>query len=187
LRLLYLNRNKFSGVIPTNLSRCSNLEDLWLHRNELTRSILMLLIQFILSCFFHYISWYQSHLIKMPPRRSEGEESKYPFFEGDASSSGKWKDYCMAGDDYEGPPIFDDDQFDDDYEGPPVFDDYPYEEEIVSGDVGKGFKKNQCQFMIPILKMSLRKKKDLLGKENWVGKKTTSKTSSLWLMIFVLQ
>ncbi|GKC63060.1 hypothetical protein Tco_1095658, partial [Tanacetum coccineum] len=63
-------------------------------------------------------------LIKMPPKRSEGEESEYPFFEGDGSSSGKWKYYCMAGDDYEGPPIFDDDQFDDDYEGPPVFDDY---------------------------------------------------------------
>ncbi|GJW19646.1 hypothetical protein Tco_0027082 [Tanacetum coccineum] len=78
-------------------------------------------------------------LIKMPPRRSEGEESEYPFFEGDGSSSGKWKDYCVAGDDYEGPPIFDDDQFDDDYEGPTVFNDYPYEEEIVSGDVGKGF------------------------------------------------
>ncbi|GKE37863.1 hypothetical protein Tco_1461268, partial [Tanacetum coccineum] len=67
----------------------------------------------------------------MPPRRSEGEESEYPFFEGDGSSSGKWKDYYVAGNDYEGPSIFDDDQFDDDYEGPPVFDDYPYEEEIV--------------------------------------------------------
>ncbi|GJS31157.1 heat shock 70 kDa protein, mitochondrial [Tanacetum coccineum] len=82
----------------------------------------------------------------MPPRRSEGEESEYPFFEGDGSSSGKWKYYCMAGDDYEGPPIFDDDQFDDDYEGPPVFDDYPYEEEIVSGDVGKGFVDNYPNF-----------------------------------------
>ncbi|GJU64896.1 hypothetical protein Tco_1246731, partial [Tanacetum coccineum] len=71
---------------------------------------------------------------------------EYPFFEGDGSSSGKWKYYCMAGDDYEGPPIFDDDQFDDDYEGPPVFDDYPYEEEIVSGDVGKGFVDNYPNF-----------------------------------------
>ncbi|GKB22893.1 hypothetical protein Tco_0862294 [Tanacetum coccineum] len=82
----------------------------------------------------------------MPPRISEGEESEYSFFEGDGSSSGKWKDYCMAGDNYEGPPIFDDDQFDDDYEGPPVFDDYPYEEEIVSGDVGKGFVDNYPNF-----------------------------------------
>ncbi|GJY88887.1 hypothetical protein Tco_0503515 [Tanacetum coccineum] len=39
--------------------------------------------------------------------------------------------------------------------GPPVFDDDQYEEEI---------KKNRCQFMIPILKMSL------------MGKKTTWKT-----------
>ncbi|GJY92692.1 hypothetical protein Tco_0508474 [Tanacetum coccineum] len=37
-------------------------------------------------------------------------------------------------------------------------------------------KKNRCQFMIPILKMSLRKKKDLLEKEDLMGKKTTSKT-----------
>ncbi|GJT86508.1 hypothetical protein Tco_1068225 [Tanacetum coccineum] len=98
-------------------------------------------------------------LIKMFPRRSEGEELEYPFFEGDDSSSDEWKDYGMAGDDYEGHPIFDDDHR----------------------------KKNRCQFMIPISKMSLRKKKDLLRKEDLVGKKTTSKTSSLWLMIFVVQ
>ncbi|GKC07205.1 hypothetical protein Tco_0998815 [Tanacetum coccineum] len=36
-------------------------------------------------------------------------------------------------------------------------------------------RKNRCQFMIPIWKMSLRKKKDLSGKEDLVGKKTTSK------------
>ncbi|GJU23776.1 ribonuclease H-like domain-containing protein [Tanacetum coccineum] len=92
-------------------------------------------------------------------RRSEGEELEYPFFEGDGSSSDEWKDYGMAGDEYEGHPIFDDDHR----------------------------KKNRCQFMIPISKMSLRKKKDLLRKEDLVGKKTTSKTSSLWLMIFVVQ
>ncbi|GJU41894.1 hypothetical protein Tco_1194851 [Tanacetum coccineum] len=47
----------------------------------------------------------------MFPRRSEGEESEYPFFEGDGSSSDEWRDYGMAGDDYEGPPVFDDDQY----------------------------------------------------------------------------
>nr|GEX18573.1 putative reverse transcriptase domain-containing protein [Tanacetum cinerariifolium] len=29
----------------------------------------------------------------MPPRRSEGEELKYPFFEGDGSSFDEWRDY----------------------------------------------------------------------------------------------
>ncbi|GKC89202.1 hypothetical protein Tco_1149851 [Tanacetum coccineum] len=84
-------------------------------------------------------SWHKEpkFLIKMSSKRSEDEELEYPFFEGDGSSSDEWGDYDVAGDDYEGPPIFDDDQFDDDYEGHPVFDDYPYEEEIVSGDVGK--------------------------------------------------
>ncbi|GKB41327.1 hypothetical protein Tco_0886269, partial [Tanacetum coccineum] len=60
----------------------------------------------------------------MSPRRSEDEESEYPFFEGDGSSSDEWGYYGVAGEDYEGPPVFDDD---------------PYEEAIVSGDVGKGF------------------------------------------------
>ncbi|GJT64738.1 hypothetical protein Tco_1016218 [Tanacetum coccineum] len=44
-------------------------------------------------------------------RKSEGEELEYPFFEGDGSSSGEWRDYGMGGDDYEGPPIFDDEQY----------------------------------------------------------------------------
>nr|GEZ44096.1 ribonuclease H-like domain-containing protein [Tanacetum cinerariifolium] len=49
--------------------------------------------------------WYQEpkFLFKMPPKRSEGEKSNYPFFEGDGSSSDDWRDYDMAGDDYEGP------------------------------------------------------------------------------------
>nr|GEV76946.1 hypothetical protein [Tanacetum cinerariifolium] len=34
----------------------------------------------------------------------------------------------------------------DDYEGPLIFDDYQYEEEIVSGDVGKGFLENYQNF-----------------------------------------
>ncbi|GKE81813.1 hypothetical protein Tco_1551813 [Tanacetum coccineum] len=46
----------------------------------------------------------------MFPRKSEGEELEYPFFEGDGSSY-EWRDYGMGGDDYEGPPIFDDDQY----------------------------------------------------------------------------
>ncbi|GJY91830.1 putative reverse transcriptase domain-containing protein [Tanacetum coccineum] len=67
-------------------------------------------------------SWYQEpkFLIKMFPRRSEGEELEYPFFEGDGSSSDEWRDYGMAGDDYEGPPIFDDDQYEE--ESMPVYD-----------------------------------------------------------------
>ncbi|GJZ79520.1 regulation of nuclear pre-mRNA domain-containing protein 1B [Tanacetum coccineum] len=59
-------------------------------------------------------------LTKMFPRRSEGEELEYPFFEGDGSSSDEWRDYGMAGDDYEGPPIFDDDQYEE--ESMPVYD-----------------------------------------------------------------
>ncbi|GJV54132.1 hypothetical protein Tco_1449873, partial [Tanacetum coccineum] len=44
-------------------------------------------------------------------RISESEESEYPFFEGDGSTSDEWGDYGVAGDDYEGPPVFDDDQY----------------------------------------------------------------------------
>ncbi|GJS42786.1 hypothetical protein Tco_0567829 [Tanacetum coccineum] len=39
--------------------------------------------------------------------------------------------------------------------------------------------KNRCQFMIPVLKMSLRMNKDLLGKEDFVRKKTTWKTLNI--------
>ncbi|GJW68835.1 hypothetical protein Tco_0123259 [Tanacetum coccineum] len=35
------------------------------------------------------------------------------FFEGDGSSSEEWRDYGMTSDDYEGPPVFDDDQYED--------------------------------------------------------------------------
>nr|GFA19584.1 putative reverse transcriptase domain-containing protein [Tanacetum cinerariifolium] len=55
-------------------------------------------------------------LFKMPPKRSEGEELEYPFFVGDGSSFDEWRDYGVAGNDYEGPPIFDDDQFEDELE-----------------------------------------------------------------------
>ncbi|GKE18740.1 hypothetical protein Tco_1426317 [Tanacetum coccineum] len=58
------------------------------------------------------------------------EELEYPFFEGDGSFD-EWGDYGVMGDGYEVPPVFDDDQ---------------YEEEIVSGDVGKGFVDNYPNF-----------------------------------------
>nr|GEU72278.1 reverse transcriptase domain-containing protein [Tanacetum cinerariifolium] len=74
-------------------------------------------------------SWYQESkfLIKMPPRRSEGEELEYPFFEGDGSSSDEWGDYGVACDDYEGASVFDDD-----YKKAPVFDDDQFKEESTS-------------------------------------------------------
>ncbi|GJY38379.1 retrovirus-related pol polyprotein from transposon TNT 1-94, partial [Tanacetum coccineum] len=59
-------------------------------------------------------------LIQMSPKRSEGEESEYPFVEGDGSSFDEWGDYGVAGDDYEGPPVFDDDQYGE--ESMPVYD-----------------------------------------------------------------
>ncbi|GKC38128.1 hypothetical protein Tco_1050512 [Tanacetum coccineum] len=77
--------------------------------------------------------WYQEpkFLFKMPPRRNEGEELEYPFFKGDGSSFDVWVNYGVVGDDYEGPLVFDDDQ---------------YEEKIVSGDIGKGFIENYQNF-----------------------------------------
>ncbi|GJS93627.1 hypothetical protein Tco_0800595 [Tanacetum coccineum] len=57
-------------------------------------------------------------------RRSEDEELGNPFFKGDCSSSNEWGDYGVAGDDYEGAPVFGDD-----YEEAPVFDDDQFEEE----------------------------------------------------------
>ncbi|GJV88436.1 hypothetical protein Tco_1532374 [Tanacetum coccineum] len=50
----------------------------------------------------------------------EAKELEFRSFEGDDSSSDEWKDYGMAGDDYEGPPIFDDDQYEE--ESMPVYD-----------------------------------------------------------------
>ncbi|GKD45312.1 hypothetical protein Tco_1269957 [Tanacetum coccineum] len=76
-------------------------------------------------------------LIQMSPKRSEGEESEYPLVEGDGSSFDEWGDYGVAGDDYEGPSVFDDDQYGE--ESMPVYDtdieDVIEEEE---GYVGKG-------------------------------------------------
>ncbi|GJV88053.1 hypothetical protein Tco_1531991 [Tanacetum coccineum] len=59
-------------------------------------------------------------MIKMFPRRSEGEELEYPFFEGDGSSFDEWGDYGVADDDYEEAPVFDDDQYEE--ESVPVYD-----------------------------------------------------------------
>ncbi|GKD91710.1 hypothetical protein Tco_1367217 [Tanacetum coccineum] len=76
--------------------------------------------------------------------------------------------YCVAGDNYEGSPVFDDD-----YEEASVFNDDQFE-------------KNRCRFMIPILKMSLWRKNDLLGKEDLVRKKKTWKTLLLSLLFFTM-
>nr|GEZ45731.1 hypothetical protein [Tanacetum cinerariifolium]GEZ46164.1 hypothetical protein [Tanacetum cinerariifolium] len=84
----------------------------------------------------------------MSPKRNEGEESEYPFFEGDGSFSAEWGGYGV---------------------GVTIMKDLHYLTMI-------NMKKNRCQFIIPILKMSL-KKKDLSGMKDLVGKKTTSKTS----------
>nr|GEV66347.1 hypothetical protein [Tanacetum cinerariifolium] len=77
---------------------------------ELTNSICYLVI------FTTSVGIRARFLIKMFPRRSEGEELEYPVFQGDGLSFNEWRDYDVAGDDYEGPPIFDDDQFKDELE-----------------------------------------------------------------------
>nr|GEX26340.1 retrovirus-related Pol polyprotein from transposon TNT 1-94 [Tanacetum cinerariifolium] len=56
----------------------------------------------------------------MFPMRSKDEDSEYPFFKGDGLSSDEWREYGMAGDDYEGPLVFDDDQYEE--ESMPVYD-----------------------------------------------------------------
>ncbi|GKE92647.1 hypothetical protein Tco_1573742 [Tanacetum coccineum] len=56
--------------------------------------------------------------------RSEDEELGNPFFKGDCSSSNEWGDPGVAGDEYEGAPVFDDG-----YEEAPIFDDDQFEEE----------------------------------------------------------
>ncbi|GJW24313.1 hypothetical protein Tco_0038124 [Tanacetum coccineum] len=57
-------------------------------------------------------------------QRSEDEELGNPFSEGDCSSSNELGDHGVAGDDYEGAPVFDDG-----YEEAPIFDDDQFEEE----------------------------------------------------------
>ncbi|GKD44667.1 hypothetical protein Tco_1269312 [Tanacetum coccineum] len=92
----------------------------------------------------------------MSPRRSEGEESKYLFFEGDGSSSDEWGDDGVVGDDYEGPPVFDDDQYE--KESMLVYDSDI--EDVIEEEEG------------------------FIEKGRFGGKKTTLKMSLLWLMIF---
>ncbi|GJT07265.1 hypothetical protein Tco_0841727 [Tanacetum coccineum] len=63
-------------------------------------------------------------------RRSEGKESKNPFFKGDGSSlfveHEEWEDDGVSDDDYEEAPIFDDDQYEDVIEKEEGFvDNYP--------------------------------------------------------------
>ncbi|GJX72404.1 hypothetical protein Tco_0309575 [Tanacetum coccineum] len=67
----------------------------------------------ILFLTLHQLVSEPKFLIKMSPKRSESEESEYLFFKGDGSSSDEWRDYGMASDDCDGPPIFDDDQYED--------------------------------------------------------------------------
>ncbi|GJS51826.1 putative reverse transcriptase domain-containing protein [Tanacetum coccineum] len=112
-----------------------NIEDVFVVANDLCSSMIQTtlnvdfeedintksheLVSFAKSIIIKLVSE-PKFLIKMFPRRSEGEELEYPFFEGDGSSSDEWRDYGMAGDDYEGPPIFDDDQYEE--ESMPVYD-----------------------------------------------------------------
>ncbi|GJT95385.1 hypothetical protein Tco_1090903 [Tanacetum coccineum] len=59
-------------------------------------------------------------MIKIFPRKSKDKESEYPFFECDGSSYNEWRDYGMTDDDYKGPLVFDDDQYEE--ELMPVYD-----------------------------------------------------------------
>nr|GEV29616.1 hypothetical protein [Tanacetum cinerariifolium]GEV29869.1 hypothetical protein [Tanacetum cinerariifolium] len=70
--------------------------------------------------FWYLVSMRAMFLIKMFPRRSEDGDSEYPFFKVDGSSSDEWRDYVVTNDDYEGPLVFDDDQYEE--ELMPVYD-----------------------------------------------------------------
>ncbi|GJV02765.1 hypothetical protein Tco_1336334, partial [Tanacetum coccineum] len=67
----------------------------------------------------------------------------------------KTDDYGVASDDYEGAPVFDDD-----YKEAPVFNDDQFEEEKIN-----------VRFMIPILKMSLRRKKGICWERRRIVRK----------------
>nr|GFB91060.1 hypothetical protein [Tanacetum cinerariifolium] len=86
----------------------------------------------------------------MFPRRSEDEDSEYPFFEGDGSSSDEWRDYGVTDDDYEGPPVFDDDQYEE--ELMPVYDttieDVIKEEEVFVGNGGFGGEEDNIEDVV---------------------------------------
>ncbi|GJV11148.1 reverse transcriptase domain-containing protein [Tanacetum coccineum] len=106
----------------------------------------------ILSSLHQLVYQEPKFLIKMFPRRSKGEELEYPFFEGDGSSSDEWRDYGMGGDDYEGPPIFDDDQYEE--ESMPVYDtdieDVIEEEEGFIEKGGFGVKKDNIKDIVVV-------------------------------------
>nr|GEY02504.1 hypothetical protein [Tanacetum cinerariifolium] len=89
----------------------------------------------------------------MPLRRSEGEELEYPFFEGDGSSSDELRDYDMAGDDYKGPLVFDDDKYEE--ELMPVYDtaieDVIEEEEGFVGKGGFGGKEDNIEDVVVVV------------------------------------
>ncbi|GJZ57915.1 hypothetical protein Tco_0613409 [Tanacetum coccineum] len=117
-------------------------------------------------------------------QRSKGEESENPFFQGDGSSlfakPEEWEDDCVVDDDYEEASVFDDDQYEDVIKEEEGFvDSYPNFRGLkIICHFGCCFrcrKKNRCSFD-SVLKMSLRRKKDLSGKEDLVEKKTASKT-----------
>ncbi|GKC10832.1 hypothetical protein Tco_1007614 [Tanacetum coccineum] len=88
----------------------------------------------------------------MSPRRSEGKESEYPFFEGDGSSSDEWGCYGVVGEDYDGPPIFDDDQYEE--ESMPVYDtdieDVIEEEEGFVGKRGFGGEEDNIEDVVVV-------------------------------------
>nr|GEU45294.1 hypothetical protein [Tanacetum cinerariifolium] len=140
----------FSKAVYSNphyLFGCKKLEDCFWYSGESTDSI------FVISSS-HCISWYQEpkFLIKTFPRRSEGKESEYPFFEGDYSSFDERRDYSMVGDDYEGPPVFDDDHYEE--ESMPVCDidieDVIDEEEGFVGKRGFGGEEDNIEDIIVV-------------------------------------
>nr|GEY99211.1 putative reverse transcriptase domain, ribonuclease H-like domain, aspartic peptidase domain protein [Tanacetum cinerariifolium] len=89
----------------------------------------------------------------MFPMRSEDEDSEYPFFEGDGSTSDEWRDYGMPGEDYEGPPVFDDDQYEE--ELMPVYDtaieDVIEEEERFVGKRGFGGEEDNIEDVVVVV------------------------------------
>ncbi|GKD87261.1 hypothetical protein Tco_1358415, partial [Tanacetum coccineum] len=86
----------------------------------------------------------------MSPKRSKGKESEYSFFEGDGSSSDEWGDYGVAGDDYEGPSVFDNDQYEE--ESMPIYDtdieDVIEEEEGFIEKGGFGRKEDNIEYIV---------------------------------------
>nr|GEY06462.1 reverse transcriptase domain-containing protein [Tanacetum cinerariifolium] len=100
-----------SGIWPEDQNETCAL------RIKISQYIMQEGLLFKRSYLMPMLRWYQEpkFLIKMSPMRSEGEELEYPFFEGDGLSFDEWRDYGVAGDDYEGPLIFNDDQFEDEF------------------------------------------------------------------------